>query len=69
MTDLKQLTLKELRQFISENRTDDGKFSAAVGELLSRGSEEDFYPANMPVEEVKRVLDEKLEQVKRSQQQ
>ncbi len=68
MIDLKQLTLKELRQFLSENRADDDKFSAALGELLSRESEADCYPANMSVEEVQRVLDQKLDQVNRSQQ-
>jgi len=68
MTDLKQLTVKELKQFISEHRRDDEKFSAALSELLSRDLDGVVYPANMPMEEVQRILQEKLTEVKRSQQ-
>ncbi|WP_038025753.1 hypothetical protein [Synechococcus sp. PCC 7336] len=67
MTNLKQLTIKELKQFISENRADDDKCSAALGELLTRDTDGPIYPANMPREEMQRVLQEKLEQVKRAQ--
>lgn len=69
MTDLKQLTVQQLKQFISENRTDDEKFGAALDELMSRNPNRTVYPYNMPPEEMQRVLDEKLEQMKRSQQQ
>jgi hypothetical protein len=67
MIDLKQLSIKELKQFISDNRTDDEKCSAALGELLSRDSESIVYPHDMPIEEMHRVLQEKLNQVNRSQ--
>ena len=64
MTNLKQLTIKELKQFISENRTDDDKCSAALGELLTRDPDGPLYPPNMSTEEMQRVFQEKFEQVK-----
>ena len=68
MTDLKQLTIKKLKQFMPEHRRDDEKFSAALSELLSRDPDGVVYPANMPMAEVQRILQEKLTEVKRSQQ-
>ena len=67
MTDLKQLTIRELKKFISEHRTNDDMCSAALCELLSRDSDGIIYPANMPREKMERVLQQKLDQVKRSQ--
>lgn len=67
MTSLKQLTVKQLKQFIAENRKDDEKCSAALEELLSRDPDGVVYPHDMPMEEMKRVLDEKLDRVNRSQ--
>ena len=66
MINLKQLTIKELKQFISENRTDDDKCSAALGELLTRDPNGSVYPPNMSTEEMRRVFQEKFEQVKRA---
>lgn len=68
MTDLTQLTIKELKQFISNNRTDDEKCSAALNELLSRDPNGVVYPPNMPMDEMQRILQEKLNQIKHSQQ-
>jgi hypothetical protein len=64
MTDLKQMTAIELKQYLSDYRSDDEKFHAALSELLSRESNPTIYPANMPLEEMERIIKEKIEQAK-----
>ncbi|MEL7315406.1 MAG: hypothetical protein AAFN08_10670 [Cyanobacteria bacterium J06559_3] len=65
-TDLKQLVIAELKQFISDHRTDDEKCSAALGEFLSRDRNGTVYPPDMPVEDMQRVVQAKLDQVRRT---
>ncbi|MGK7892295.1 MAG: hypothetical protein AB4372_01245 [Xenococcus sp. (in: cyanobacteria)] len=36
MTNLTQMTIAQLKHYLSENRSDDDKFSEALGELLKR---------------------------------
>jgi len=59
MTDLKQMTVTQLKQYLSEERGDDDKFSEAfseaLSELLSRDRNPVIYPADMPLEEIDRV--------------
>ncbi len=52
---LKEMTRKELREYLSQYRNDEGKFSAGLGELLSRPRPNAIhFPASMPREEQKR---------------
>ena len=64
MTDLKQMTAIQLKQYLSDYRSDDEKFHAALSELLSRELNPTIYPANMPLEEMERIIKEKIEQAK-----
>jgi hypothetical protein len=66
MIDLKQMTSPQLKQYLSEHRTDEEKFSEALRELLSRDSNPTIYPANMPLEQLDKVLREKIRQAKQS---
>ena len=58
---LEILTKTELKQYLSENRNDDEKFSAALQELINRSSDAPVYPP-MGWEETKKIIDEKLNQ-------
>ncbi len=62
MTDLKQMTVTELKQYLSERRGDDDRFSEALRELLSRDRNPVIYPADMSLKEIDRVMWEKIEQ-------
>ena len=66
MTDLKQMTTAELKQYLSDHRRDDDKFNEALGELLNREPNPTIYPADMPPEEMERVIREKINEVNRS---
>jgi hypothetical protein len=67
MVNLKQMSKAELKQFISENRGDDDKFSQALRELLNRDPNPTIYPADMPLEDMEKVIREKIEQTKQAQ--
>jgi cephalosporin-C deacetylase-like acetyl esterase len=60
MTDLTQMTVRELKQYLSENRSDDDKFSKALAELLKRDSNPVIYSQDMPLEEQERIFREKI---------
>jgi len=62
MTELKQMTVTELKQYLSDGRGDDDRFSEALRELLSRDRNPVIYPADMPLEEIDRVMRAKIEQ-------
>jgi hypothetical protein len=63
MTDLKQLSMKELKQFIADNRTADAVCSAAMEELLSRDLDGVVYPPDMTAEAMEQILQQKLTQL------
>ncbi|ACK70289.1 conserved hypothetical protein [Gloeothece citriformis PCC 7424] len=63
MANLKDMTLSELKKYLSDHRNDDEAFSEAMGELLSRNRNSKIYPANMSSEEVGRVIQEKIQQI------
>lgn len=67
MTDLKQMTTKQLKQYLSEHRNDDDQFSNALSELLNRDPNPVIYPADLPLEEMERIIKEKIEQTKQSE--
>lgn len=67
MTDLKQMSTAQLKQYLSDYRSDDENFSEASSELLNRDSNPTIYSANMPLEELERVIREKIEQTKQAQ--
>jgi len=60
MTDLTQMTVTELKQYLSKNRSDDNKFSEALAELLKRDQNPVIYSKDMPLEEQKRIFMEKI---------
>ncbi|KYC42234.1 hypothetical protein WA1_19840 [Scytonema hofmannii PCC 7110] len=60
MTDLTQMTVTELKQYLSENRSDDEKFSEALAELLKRDPNPVIYSKDMPLEEQERIFMEKI---------
>jgi hypothetical protein len=66
MTDLKQMTSPQLKKYLSDHRTDEDRFSEALSELLKRDPNPTIYPANMPPEELDRILREKIHQAKQS---
>jgi hypothetical protein len=55
--------MKELKQFIADNRTDDAVCSAAIEELLSRDLDGVVYPPDMTAEAMEKVLQQKLAQL------
>lgn len=65
MTELQQMTTNQLKQYLSEHRRDDDKFSAALSELLNRDPNPVIYPADMPIEEMEKVVRKKIEQTKK----
>jgi hypothetical protein len=60
MTDLTQMTVTELKHYLSENRSDDDKFSEALAELLKRDQNPVIYSKDMPLEEQERIFMEKI---------
>lgn len=60
MTDLTQMTVTELKHYLSENRSDDDKFSEALAELLKRDPNPVIYSKDMPLEEQERIFMEKI---------
>ncbi len=60
MTDLTQMTVTELKQYLSENRSNDEKFSEALAELLKRDPNPVIYSKDMPLEEQERIFMEKI---------
>jgi hypothetical protein len=60
MTDLTQMTVTELKHYLSENRSDDNKFSEALAELLKREQNPVIYSKDMPLEEQERIFMEKI---------
>jgi hypothetical protein len=60
MTDLTQMTVTELKHYLSENRSDDDKFSEALAELLKRDQNSVIYSKDMPLEEQERIFMEKI---------
>lgn len=61
MPNLKEMTDSELKQYLSEQRNNDEAFSEALSELLNRNSNAQRYPADMPLEEIERVIREHIE--------
>lgn len=68
MSDLKQMTTAQLKQYLSDYRNDNEKFSEALSELLSHDPNPTIYPADMPLEEMERIIREKIEQGKQSKE-
>jgi len=61
MSNLKEMTDSELKQYLSEHRNNDEAFGEALSELLNRNSNTQCYPADMPLEEIERVIREYIE--------
>ena len=66
MTNLTQMTTAELKQYLFDHRRDDDKFSEALGELLNREPNPTIYPADMPLQDVERVIREKINELNKS---
>ncbi|NES86763.1 MAG: hypothetical protein F6K10_38465 [Moorea sp. SIO2B7] len=60
MIDLTQMTVTELKQYLSENRSNDDKFSEALAELLKRDPNPIIYSKDIPLEEQERIFREKI---------
>lgn len=62
MPELSQLTEVELKQYLSNHRTDDDKFTDALTELLKRDPNPVIYSNDLPLEEQERIFIEKIDQ-------
>lgn len=62
MPNFKEMSIAQLKEYLSTHRDDDEAFSEALGELISRNRGAVRYPANLPLEEVGRIVREKLNQ-------
>lgn len=63
ITNLKNMTVSELKKYLSDNRKNDEAFSEALGELLSRNHDSQVYPANMSSEEIGKIIQEKINKI------
>lgn len=63
MVNFKEMTVFQLKQFLSANRNNDEMFSEALGELMSRNPNRKRYPADMSFEEIGQVISEKIQQL------
>ena len=64
MSNFQEMTVVQLKQFLSDNRNNDEIFSEALGELLSRNPERQRYQADMSPEEIGQVIREKIQQIR-----
>ncbi len=60
MSDITQMTIAELKQYLSANRGDDNKFSSALSELLKRDPDPKIILKDIPLEEQERIFKEKI---------
>ncbi|MDJ0730245.1 MAG: hypothetical protein QNJ33_09680 [Crocosphaera sp.] len=60
MIDLTKMSVTELKQYLSQNRNDDDKFSEALAELLKRDPNPVIYSKDMPLKEQERIFMEKI---------
>lgn len=67
MSNLKEMTDVELKEYLSAHRNNDDVFSEALSELLSRTPDAKRYPADMPPEEIARIIREQLESLNRKE--
>lgn len=65
MSNFQEMTVVQLKEFLSAHRNDDEMFSAALGELLSRNPDRQSYPADMSIQEMGQVISEKIEQIRK----
>jgi predicted CopG family antitoxin len=63
MPNLKEMSVAELKEYLSTHRNNDEAFSEALGELVARNRGAVRYPANLPLEDMERIIQEKLNQV------
>lgn len=63
MPNLKEMSIVQLKQYLSSHRDDDEAFSEALGELINRNRDTVRYPADLPLPEMERIIREKLNQV------
>lgn len=61
MTNVKEMTANELKQFLSVNRNNDAAFNEALNELINRNSATQRYPADMTPEEIEQVIRKQIE--------
>ena len=54
------MTITQLKQYISENRSNEEKFSAALAELSRRDSNPIIYSQDMPLHEQEKIFMEKI---------
>ena len=60
MVNLTQMTVTELKHYLSENRNDDDKISEALAELLKRDPSPVIYSKDIPLDEQERIFMEKI---------
>ncbi|MGK7945524.1 MAG: hypothetical protein AB4058_13740 [Microcystaceae cyanobacterium] len=62
MVDVTQMTVTELKRYLSDNRMDNEKFSEALAELLNRDPNPVIYSKDMPLEEQERIFMAKIKE-------
>ena len=60
MSDLTKMSIPELKQYLSKNRSNDDKFSEALAELLKRDPNPVIYSKDMPFEEQEQIFMAKI---------
>ncbi|MEC4815785.1 MAG: hypothetical protein SAK29_21295 [Scytonema sp. PMC 1069.18] len=60
MSNLKDMSVAELKKYLSSHRDNDEAFSAALAELMSRNRKAVRYPANLPLTEMEKIIKKKL---------
>ena len=65
MSNFQEMTVVQLKEFLSAHRNDNEMFSEALGELLSRNPDRQRYPADMSTEEIGQVISEKIDQIRK----
>jgi len=68
MSNFQEMTVAQLKQFLSDHRSNDEMLSDALGELLRRNPDRPTYSADMPPEEIGELIRKKIEQIRNKEQ-
>ncbi|WP_042892804.1 DUF6887 family protein [Anaplasma marginale] len=60
---LKQMSDRELKEYLSENRRNENKFSEALEELMSRNPNPTIYPFEQSAKEIASIINKKIEEI------
>ena len=64
MSNFQEMSVTELKKFLSLNRNNEQLFSEALGEILKRNQQNKKYCANMSSQEIDQIVNQKIQQLK-----